>query len=151
MKTKTLLITLAALAIPTLAQAEGDCKKGSRCADRKATILEQFDTDEDGKLDKEERAAAKEARAAKMAEKKAEILAKYDTDGDGKISKEERQEAKDAFIEKYDTDQDGKLSKEERQVAKDAGERFPRHAKKSRKGKKGQAKKRRGNKNEASE
>ena len=146
MKTKTLLITFAALAIPTMTQAEEGKKKCTDCSDRRAAIIKQFDTDGDGKLNEEERAAAKEARSAKMAEKKAEILAKYDTDGDGKISKEERQAAKDAFIEKYDTDGDGKLSKEERQVAKDAGERFPRHGKKCRKG---HGKKRGGNQADA--
>ena len=91
-------------------------------------IIEQFDADGDGKLNEEERAAAKAAFEAKMAERKAEmeahraaILEEFDLDKDGKLNEEERaaahaamkerMEAKRAeLLEKYDIDEDGKLS-----------------------------------------
>ena len=46
-------------------------------------IKKRFDTDGDGKLSKEERRAAHQARRERIREK-------LDTDGDGKVSKDER-------------------------------------------------------------
>lgn len=54
--------------------------------------LQEFDVDENGKLDEEERQAAKEARQ----EKRAERIAEFDTDGDGTLSDEEREAAREA-------------------------------------------------------
>ena len=59
-------------------------------------ILEQYDLNEDGKIDEEERQAAKEARRAARAERRAEHIAEFDTDGDGELSDEEKQAARDA-------------------------------------------------------
>ncbi|MFD2158047.1 EF-hand domain-containing protein [Rubritalea tangerina] len=136
MKTKTLLLAIAALSIPALAQAEeGKCEKGKKgCDKRRAHIIEKFDTDGDGKLSEEERKAAREAMEAR----KAEFIAKHDTDGDGKLSDEEKKAAKDAFIAQYDTDGDGELSAEEREAAREAGAKFPfHHKKRCQKGKRG--------------
>ena len=59
-------------------------------------ILEQFDLNEDGQIDEEERQAAKEARRAARAERRAEHITEFDTDGDGELSDEEKQAARDA-------------------------------------------------------
>ena len=59
-------------------------------------ILAQFDLNEDGKIDEEERQAAKEARRAARAERRAERVAEFDTDGDGELSDEEKEAARDA-------------------------------------------------------
>ena len=59
-------------------------------------ILEQFDLNEDGVIDEEERQAAKEARRAARAERRAEHIAEFDTDGDGELSDEEREAAREA-------------------------------------------------------
>lgn len=127
MKTKTLLITIAALAIPVLAQAE----EGKKACDKKrAHMMEKFDTDGDGKLSQEEREAVKAA----MAERKAAFMAKHDTNGDGEIDEEERKAAKEAFMATYDTDSDGELSKDERQVAREAGAGRPGHKRCHKKG-----------------
>ena len=59
-------------------------------------ILEQFDLNEDGVIDEEERQAAKEARRAARAERRAEHIAEFDTDGDGELSDEEKEAAREA-------------------------------------------------------
>ncbi|MGJ8671399.1 hypothetical protein [Rubritalea sp.] len=108
MKTKTLVLAISALALPTLAFAEADgSKKGPGGDKNREHMLEKFDADGDGELSEAERETAKAARDAH----REEILSKYDADGDGK------------------------LSKEERQTAEDAGEKLPPHGKKG--GKKG--------------
>jgi len=120
MKTKTLLVAIAALAIPVLAQAE-EGKKG--CDKKRAHMMEKFDTDGDGKLSGEEREVAKAAKA----ERKAAFIAKHDTNGDGELDEDEKGAAKEAFMATYDTDSDGKLSKEERKAAHEAGAGRPGH------------------------
>ena len=57
--------------------------------DRRAQLLEQFDTDGDGTLSDAERQAAREAR-------RAELLEKYDADDDGTLSDAEREAAREA-------------------------------------------------------
>ena len=52
-------------------------------------MLAQFDLNEDGKIDEEERQAAKEARRAARAERRAAHISEFDTDGDGELSQEE--------------------------------------------------------------
>lgn len=126
MKTKTLLLAIAALSIPALAQAEDGkkCKKGDKgCDQRRAHMVEKFDEDGDGKLNDEERATAK---AAMVARKEA-FMARVDTNGDGEISEDEKKAAKEAFMAEYDTDGDGKLNEEEREAAKAAGVGRPGH------------------------
>ncbi|WP_018970073.1 hypothetical protein [Rubritalea marina] len=127
MKKTSIILTLAAIAMPWAAHAQDENNQKQRNGKKmRAKLIEQFDADGDGKLDETERAAAKSA----MKERRAEFIARHDTDGDGKLSDEEKQAAKEAFLAKYDTDGDGKLSADERQLARDAGEKFPMHRKK---------------------
>jgi len=98
---------------------------------KKAKMMEKFDTNGDGELSEEERAAAKaemearrDERRAEMEKKRAEFLGKYDTDGDGELSEEERKAAREArkaeMLAKYDKNGDGELSEGERnQMRKD--------------------------------
>ncbi len=84
-----LLITTAFLLSATsllggTAQAEEQDKQ-----DRRAKMLEQFDTNGDGKLDETERKAAREAMKAK-------VLEEFDADGDGELNEEEKAKAKEA-------------------------------------------------------
>ncbi|MDQ8192229.1 EF-hand domain-containing protein [Roseibacillus persicicus] len=116
---KTLLIVAGILA-PLALQAEpteGAKKERPARAPRElpAEVIAKFDKDGDGKLDEEERKAAREARRAEMEKRRAEMLEKFDTDNDGKLSPEER---KAALIARFDKDGDGVLSEEEKEAIK---------------------------------
>lgn len=130
MKTHIVCTTVAALAVGTFQASaqEGDHPK----REVPPEAIEQFDEDGDGKLNEDERKAAREARAAKMKERRQAMLDKFDTDGDGELNEDERAAMREAMkarhaelLEKYDEDGDGKLNKEERQAAIDAGEKIP--------------------------
>ena len=79
-----------------LAMADGDGERKCRKKDRRAKLIEKFDADGDGKLNEEERAAAREHIKAKRGKdgkhgdrhkkRRARILKKFDADGDGKLN-----------------------------------------------------------------
>jgi len=106
-------------------------------------ILKRFDKDGDGKLNDEEKAAAKAAATERRDEMRDEALARFDANGDGKLDDTERAALREAmqkerggkmtdeqrekvraefeaYAAKYDKDGDGKLSPEERKTARDA-------------------------------
>jgi hypothetical protein len=120
MKTTSLIIIAASFGLLCAASAkpEGRPEGGPEGRKLPEAIIAKFDKDGDGKLNEEERAAAKEAREAA----KAKVLAQFDTDKDGKLSEVEREAMKAAVLAKFDTDGDGKLSEEERKAAQ---EEFP--------------------------
>ena len=72
----------------------GPDSEGQLFKDRKNGLLEKYDANQDGKLDKAERLALYEAKKAKQRERnnerKAAFIAKYDKDGDGTLNDEER-------------------------------------------------------------
>ncbi|HAO95217.1 MAG TPA: hypothetical protein DCQ96_04095, partial [Verrucomicrobiales bacterium] len=81
---------------------EGDDEDGrERCFGhgKLPEILQQFDLNEDGRIDEEERQAAKEARRQARAERRAALIEEWDTDGDGELSREERNTAREAARE----------------------------------------------------
>jgi len=69
--------------------AEGQAAKGKggMKPDRRAAMLKQFDTDNDGKLSKTEKEAMRAARQQKMAE----MVKQFDKNGDGKLDDAEKQ------------------------------------------------------------
>jgi Ca2+-binding EF-hand superfamily protein len=120
MKSKTLILsalTTLAFVSPIFAEGKEDRKGKGIPEEKRAELLEKFDTDKDGKLDEEERKAARAAF-------KEEFMKKFDTNGDGEISDEEREEAKkkrkEMILERFDEDGDGELSEEERKKARAA-------------------------------
>jgi Ca2+-binding EF-hand superfamily protein len=122
----TLIGSLAILiAGSAAAKPEGDRPQRPRMGpEMRQKILEQFDKDGDGKLNEDERKAAREAAKARMQDRKGAFIEKWDTDGDGELNEEERAAVKEAmeakrkeFLDKYDEDGDGKLSEEERKAA----------------------------------
>ena len=114
-------------------------------AAQRQKLLEKFDTDGDGKLNEQERQAARSAMPDKPGERpgaenrpsKEDILKKFDKDGDGKLSEAERaalpqrpadgkgveggrpnmEEMKKKIIAQFDKDGDGTLSGAEKQAA----------------------------------
>lgn len=96
--------------------SEEDTERGDEAAmrerweARRKERIARFDTDGDGQISDEERAAARKQRQEEM-------LARMDRDGDGKVSEEERaavrHERATSMFERLDTDGDGKLSPEE--------------------------------------
>ncbi len=135
MKTKITTIALALAGIVTASAQDGPRRgPGGPGGERQVppAVLKEFDKDGDGKLNEEERQAARTAMEAKREEARKKMLAEFDTDKDGKLSEDERKamrtamEAKrKALIEKYDADKDGKLGPEEIKAARDAGEELP--------------------------
>jgi hypothetical protein len=129
MKTKTTLITLAALLGAGMsAMAQDGPPPGPRGpkGPPPPEVIREFDKDGDGKLNEEELAAMKEAHKARREARRKAMLEKYDTDKDGKLSDEEKAAMKAAkkkeLLEKYDKDGDGKLNEEERKAAIEAGD-----------------------------
>jgi Ca2+-binding EF-hand superfamily protein len=82
-------------------RAKGKKGKGAGSAERKARLLKRFDSDGDGKLSEQERAAARKARAERGQDgearerKRAMLLKRFDSDGDGKLSPSERDAARE--------------------------------------------------------
>ena len=79
--------------------AGDDATKPKHQGERHQKLLEQFDSNHDGKLDDTERAAARAACAARVQEKHPEIFKQLDTDLDGKLSKEELQAGREKLRE----------------------------------------------------
>ena len=123
MKTKSLLIAAAAFGILGSAHAE-EGKKDHPPRKLPPEVIAKFDKDGDGKLNEEERAAAKAERGEMMKGRKQEMLEKFDKDGDGELNEEEREAAhagmKQKMLEKFDTDGDGTLNDTEKAAMKEA-------------------------------
>ncbi len=83
------LLALALLAAPLSLRAEEVTKEKPL-----TKAKEKFDADKDGKLNDEEKAAAKDAAKAKAKETHEANLAKYDVNKDGKLDAEERAKMK---------------------------------------------------------
>ena len=79
------LLALALLAAPASARAEEPAKEKPLTKNQ-----QKYDADKDGKLNDEEKAAAKAAAAAKSKQTREENLAKYDANHDGKLDDDER-------------------------------------------------------------
>ncbi|MBC7981192.1 MAG: hypothetical protein H7Y36_11575, partial [Armatimonadetes bacterium] len=88
MKTK-LPIIAAFFGIIGAALAE-EAKPQRQNRPTRAEIIAKFDADGDGKLNKTERTAAKEARKAIRQERRKQWLAKFDQDGDGVLNAQEK-------------------------------------------------------------
>ncbi len=116
MKTKSIIMIAASIGLIGAANAEEGKKRHGRKIPPQ--ILAEFDTDGDGTLNEEERAAAKAAHGERMKARKAEMLEKFDKDGDGELNEEEKKAMNEAMkarmLEKFDKDGDGELSAEER-------------------------------------
>lgn len=83
----------------------------------KAEVIQKYDTNGDGKLDDQEKAALRADMKAKHEARRAEMLAKYDTNKDGKLDDQERAvmraERAEEVFKKLDTDGNGQISLQE--------------------------------------
>jgi hypothetical protein len=123
MKTNTMIVIAAAFGLAGAANAE-ERGKDRPHRDIPPEIIEKFDKDGDGKLNEQEREAAKAAREEMMEARRKEMLAKFDKDGDGKLSDEEEEAMREArrkmMMEKFDKDGDGELSDDEKAAMRKA-------------------------------
>jgi Ca2+-binding EF-hand superfamily protein len=104
------LLTAALLAIPALAMAHPGRDASPACAAKHAAKIATYDTNQDGKLDRDERHAI-------HVDRRAEALATHDANKDGKLDQVERQAMKrarvDAMFQQNDTNRDGALTQAE--------------------------------------
>jgi len=97
-------------------------------------IMKRFDKNKDGKLDEDEKAAAKEANREEITGRKGKArenlgkkaVLKFDKNGDGKLDDAERAEVAKAIetnprlVKRFDKDGDGKLNEAEKTAAREA-------------------------------
>lgn len=93
MRTHLLAVAVMMVSGWTLSSYAGE---GQRHPELRKKVLEKFDKDGDGKLNEEERAAAKAAFQEKHPDARDKFIAHFDKDGDGKLNEEERAAAKAA-------------------------------------------------------
>jgi hypothetical protein len=85
-------------------------------ADVKEKVLKRFDSDGDGKLNKEERQAMRAALQERFAQWRQRLPAEADVNEDGSISKSEARMWFQAQKDGYDLDGDGVLNQSEREA-----------------------------------
>jgi hypothetical protein len=104
------------------AQGVGGNDAGAAADNVRPRLLQKYDTNGDGKLEPNERAAMRADFQAKRAARRAKMLAKWDTNHDGKLEPTERAAMREARAEnmfkRLDVNGDGELSFEEFQQAK---------------------------------
>ncbi len=115
-------------------EMSGGSESAAMSKTRQAEIMKRFDKNKDGKLDEDEKAAAKEynreettGRQNKAREKLGQkALEKFDKNGDGKLDEAERAEMIKAIetdprlVKRFDKDGDGKLNDAEKAAAREA-------------------------------
>ena len=107
-------LVLCAMTAPSaLAQDEAKEKNKGDRAERRQKMLEQFDADGDGKLNEEERAAAKKARQDRAGKKGKGKAKQGRRGGRGQAGRGPRMNREEALA-KYDADKDGQLDKDEK-------------------------------------
>jgi Ca2+-binding EF-hand superfamily protein len=87
------------IALPAAASAQDGKKKGERHAKKREALLKKFDKDGDGKLNEQERKAAREFKAKRRGDEGRDrkgphrrALRKFDKDGNRKLDREERRD-----------------------------------------------------------
>lgn len=141
MAPRSLALSLfAATLIPVLAPAADPAPAHSaptrpELNPRQRELLEKFDKNHDGRIDDDEKLAARaymRGMAGGQKEHYKKTLKLFDKDGDGKLNDAERAEAekareefqanREAVLAKFDKDKDGVLNDEERAAAMKARE-----------------------------
>ena len=117
---KIALVVLGSLDAGGIALADTGSSAQAPAPDQggwRAKILQKYDTNGDGKLDDQERAAMRANFQAKRAAHRAKMLAEFDTNKDGKLEPTERaamrKERADKVFARLDTNGDGQISRAE--------------------------------------
>ena len=105
------LLALALLVTPLALRAEGEASQ------KLSKAKEKYDADKDGKLNDDEKAAAKEGAKAKAKETREANKAKYDANQDGKLDADERARKK---AQEQTALEAKKAEREARKAAKEA-------------------------------
>ena len=118
MRMSLMAVVIGLMAGGSVLAAEGDDKpreRGPRDPERMQKLLEKFDADGDGKLNKEERTAAREARMAKRGEKGGEKAGEQARKRGGPRGPRGPQRMPDpaALFDKIDADGDGSINKDQ--------------------------------------
>jgi hypothetical protein len=96
---------------------------------RHEEILKRFDKNGDGKLDEDEKAAAKayhREHGGRREKFREQAMEKFDKNGDGKLDAAEKAEMRNAMetnprvLKRFDKDRDGKLNAAEKSAAREA-------------------------------
>lgn len=138
-----MIAVAAGLLVSPLRAADDDARPKRQGEDFRKRLLEEFDADKDGRLDKTEQAKAREAMAKRRGGAQGldrrELMKKFDKDGDGRLSDEERKAAMQArggapggrpggaspadrreLMKRFDKNGDGTLNEAERAALRKA-------------------------------
>lgn len=117
-KMKFALALCGSLLVGGVAMANG---RGGDFAQRKTEMLQKYDTNKDGSLDAQEKAALRADFQAKRQEMHAKRLAQLDLNKDGKLDDSERAVAKkaraEAMFKRLDADGNGSITLNELEQA----------------------------------
>ncbi len=143
-------VIMVGLAVGTVGRADDEPqpeRRGGAGPDVRKRMLEEYDTDRNGRLDDAEREALRAAMAQRQRSApgldRRELAKRFDKDGDGRLNDEERQAAMQSgfggaagqarqgsamlrpadraeIMKRFDKDNDGQLSEAERSAARDA-------------------------------
>ena len=99
-KLASALVVLGLLiALPAAASAQDGKKKGERQGKKREALLKKFDKDDDGKLNEQERKAAREFKAKRKHDEGRDrkgsprrAFRKFDKDGDHRLDRSERRD-----------------------------------------------------------
>jgi hypothetical protein len=121
-KTKMALLVCGSLVAGGIGLAAAQPAAAAPDQPIRAQVIQKYDTNGDGVLDANEKAAMRADFRAKREAKRAKMLAKWDTNHDGKLEKNELAAMREARAEKMfkhlDVNGDGQLSFEEFQQAR---------------------------------
>lgn len=126
---KLLTLALVALLVPSIAAAN---PRGDRRAARRAQILEKFDANRDGQLDRDEKRTAKTAIRAMRMQKRAarfeRLIQRFDRNGDGNLGPGEVPPHATKKLQRLDRDGDGWVRPDEMRMPPQRGHRMRRDA-----------------------
>jgi hypothetical protein len=118
-----LAAVIALLALPSLAAAENGQR--GRNPERRAALIARFDANGDGRLQPQEKRAAKQAIRAKRAMRVQRFIARFDANGDGNLGPGELPPEKAHKLRKFDRDGDGWVRPNELRPRGMRGQRGP--------------------------